>query len=78
MNIKQLNKVRRKKDIKYLEQKESIKHFVESCGYENIIRYMIDDMDSIEDLNNTQSMYLFQLISSLETILQIYPRINNA
>jgi len=78
MNIKQLNKVRRKKDIKYLEQKESIKQFVESCGYENIIRYMIDDMDSIEDLNNTQSMYLFQLISSLETILQIYPRINNA
>jgi hypothetical protein len=69
---------KRKKEVQYLEKKENIKKLFESLGYDNILRYMIEDLDNIEDVNNTQSMYLFQLISALESALEIYPRIQNA
>jgi len=68
---------KRKKEVQYLEKKENIKKLFESMGYENILRYMIEDLDNIEDVNNTQSIYLFQLISALENALEIYPRIKN-
>lgn len=67
-----------KKEVKYLEKKEKIKNLLETFGYENIFRYMIEDLDNIEDINTSQSMYLFRLISSLEDALEIYPRIKNA
>jgi len=68
---------KRKKEVQYLEKKENIKKLLESLGYENILRYMIEDLDSIDDINNSQSMHLFQLISALESALEIYPRLNN-
>ena len=68
---------KRKKEVQYLEKKENIKKLLESLGYENILRYMIEDLDSIDDVNNSQSMHLFQLISALESALEIYPRLNN-
>jgi len=68
---------KRKKEVQYLEKKEHIKKLLESLGYENILRYMIEDLDSIDDVNNSQSMHLFQLISALESALEIYPRLNN-
>jgi len=37
----------------------------------------VEDLDQIDDINNTQSMHLFQLISALENALEIYPRIKN-
>ena len=63
-----------KKEVTYLEQKESIKTLLQEVGYENVFRYMIEELDHIDDINNTQSMYLFQIISSLEKVLEIYPR----
>lgn len=66
-----------KKEVTYLEQKESIKTLLQEVGYENIFRYMIEDLDHIDDVNNTQSMYLFQIISSLEKVLEIYPRLKH-
>jgi hypothetical protein len=66
-----------KKEVTYLEQKESIKTFLQEVGYENMFRYMIEDLDHIDDVNNTQSIYLFQIISSLEKVLEIYPRLKN-
>jgi len=68
---------KRKKEVQYLEKKENVKKLLESLGYENILRYMIEDLDSIDDVNNSQSMHLFQLISALESALEIYPRLNN-
>jgi hypothetical protein len=38
---------------------------------------MIEHLDHIDDINNTQSMYLFQIISSLEKVLEVYPRLEN-
>ena len=66
-----------KKEVIYLEQKESIRTLLQEVGYENIFRYMIEELDHIDDINNTQSMYLFQLISSLEKVLEIYPRLKH-
>lgn len=70
-------KQERQKEIQYLEKKENIKKLLESLGYENILRYMLEDLDTIEDINNTQSICLFQLISALENALEIYPRLKN-
>lgn len=66
-----------KKEVSYLQNKEAIKSFVEETGYENILRYMVEDLDTIDDIGNTQSMYLFQLISALENALEIYPRLKD-
>tara|TARA_B100002019_G_C20998206_1_gene463952 strand:+ start:228 stop:464 length:237 start_codon:yes stop_codon:yes gene_type:complete len=66
-----------KKEVTYLEQKESIRTLLQEVGYENIFRYMIEELDHIDDINNTQSMYLFQIISSLEKVLEIYPRLKH-
>ena len=65
-------------EVHYLKTKDSIRSLVESAGYENILRYMIEDLDTIDDITSTQSMYLFKLISSLEEALHTYPRIKNA
>ena len=77
MVLSEIKKDKRKKEIQYLEKKENIKKLLESLGYENILRYMVEDLDSIEDINNTQSMHLFQIISALENALEIYPRLKN-
>jgi hypothetical protein len=66
-----------KQEVKYLDVRNSIKNFLEEVDYDNIIRYMIEDLDTIEDINNTQSMELFKLISNLETALQSYKRLKN-
>lgn len=64
-------------EVQYLQSKDNVRSLIESTGHENILRYMIEDLDTIDDINNTQSMYLFKLISSLEEALKIYPRIKN-
>ncbi len=66
-----------KQEVKYLDVRNSIKNLLEEVDYDNIIRYMIEDLDTIEDINNTQSMELFKLISNLETALQSYKRLKN-
>ena len=39
-----------KKEIEYLNFKNDIKDFAKEVGYNNIIRYMIDHFDTIEDI----------------------------
>ena len=39
---------KRKKEVQYLEKKENIKKLLESLGYENILRYMVEDLDKIK------------------------------
>lgn len=77
MTASKEKRIKIKKEVRYLEDKESIRTLVKSVGYENILRYMVEDLDRIEDVNNTQSMYLFQLLSLLEQAVEIYPRLGN-
>lgn len=66
-----------KQEVVYLEKKPKIKKVLGSLGYENVIRHILEDLDNIQDINNTQSVYLFEAISSLERVLEILPRIKN-
>ncbi len=64
-------------ELSYLNVRNDIEELVDRVGYENILKHMIEHLDHIDDINNTQSMYLFQIISSLEKILEVYPRLEN-
>ena len=66
-----------KKEIEYLNFKNDIKDFANEVGYSNIIRHMIDQFDTIEDITNTQSMELFKLISCLQDALKSNERLKN-
>ena len=78
MTVSAEKKKEMKKEVKYLEDKQSIKSIVKNVGYESILRYMVEDLDHIDDVNNTQSMYLFEIISLIEKVLEVYPRLKNA
>ena len=64
-------------ELDYLNVRNDIEELVDRVGYENILKHMIEKLDHIDDINNTQSMYLFQIISSLEKVLEVYPRLQN-
>ena len=64
-------------ELDYLNVRNDIEELVDRVGYENILKHMIEHLDHIDDINNTQSMYLFQIISSLEKVLEVYPRLDN-
>lgn len=66
-----------KLELNYLNVRNDIEDFVDKIGYQSILKHMLEDLDHIDDINNTQSMYLFQIISALEQILEIYPRLKN-
>ena len=78
MTVSAEKKKEMKKEVKYLEDKQSIKSIVKNVGYESILGYMVEDLDHIDDVNNTQSLYLFEIISLIEKVLEIYPRLKNA
>jgi hypothetical protein len=64
-------------ELSYLNVRNDIEELVDRVGYENILKHMIDHLDHIDDINNTKSIYLFQVISSLEKVLEVYPRLDN-
>jgi len=64
-------------ELNYLNARNEIADFVDKIGYQNILRHMMEDLDHIDDINNTKSMYLFQVISSLEKVLEVYPRLDH-
>ena len=64
-------------ELDYLNVRNDIEELVDRVGYENILKHMIEHLDHIDDINNTQSMYLFQIISPLEKVLEVYPRLEN-
>lgn len=64
-----------KQEVKYLEKKQKIKKVVVNLGYENVIRHIMEELDNIDDINNTQSIHLFEVISLLQKVLEIIPRL---
>ena len=58
-----------RKELSYLNFKNDIRQLVDKVGYSNIIKYMIEQFDTIDDISNTQSIELFKLISYLESAL---------
>ena len=66
-----------RKELEYLNVKNDIKDFAEQVGYNNIIKHMIDQFDTIQDITNTQSIELFKLITCLQDALDSYERLKN-
>jgi len=72
------NKSFLKKETLYLEQKEKIKKFLQENGTSNVIRCIVENLDSILDLTLTQNVEMFRLVSSLEDAQHSYNKIFNA
>ena len=77
MPVGEKTKQKIRKEVQYLESKEAIKSLVDSIGYESILRHMAEELDHIDNLTNTQSVYVFELLSHLDKMLEIYPMIKN-
>ncbi len=66
-----------KQELKYMGVSQRIRDFAADVGYEYILRQMIEQFDTIDDVTNTQSIELFKLISSLEEALKSYERLKS-
>ena len=66
-----------KKELKYMNVSQKIRDFAADIGYEHILRQMIEQFDTIEDISNTQSIELFKLITALEDALKSYERLKS-
>lgn len=64
-----------REELSYLNFKHDVRQLVDKAGYSNIIKYMIEQFDTIDDISNTQSIELFKLISYLESALGSYERL---
>ena len=62
-------------ELDYLNIRNDIRELVNKVGYSHIIKYMIEQFDTIDDITNTQSIELFKLISNLESALQSHQRL---
>jgi hypothetical protein len=71
------NKSFLKKETLYLEQKEKIKKFLQENDTGNVIRCIVENLDSIPDLTLTQNVEMFRLVSSLEDAQHSYNKIFN-
>ena len=64
-----------KQELQYLEIRNDVRDFIDKVGYNSILRYMMEQLDDIEDISNTQSIELFKLISNLESALKSHQRL---
>lgn len=70
-----LNKETIKRETEYLNNKEQINQYLLKFNWSYILRVMIERLDQVDDLNQSQSLEMFKLISSLEDALQSYYRL---
>lgn len=70
-----LNKETIKRETEYLNNKEQINQYLLKFNWSYILRVMIEKLDQVDDLNQSQSLEMFKLISSLEDALQSYYRL---
>jgi len=75
MTLSEYQIEKRKQETRYLENRIAIKNFLEQQNWQDVLRYMIENLDSIDDINNSQSIEMFKLVTSLEDALLSYSRI---
>lgn len=54
-----------KKQVSYLENKHKIKALLSEVGYEQVLSYMIEDLDRYEILGN-EDLWVLRMVESLE------------
>jgi|688.fasta_scaffold15669_36 hypothetical protein len=65
-----------KSETRYLYHKESIKLFLAKYHWSDIMRCMVENLDNIDDLNTSQSVEMFKLVSLLEDAINSYERVH--
>jgi len=60
-----LKEIERKKQLSYLENKSKIKTLLTDVGYENVLTYMIEDLDRYDILGN-EDLWVLRMAESLE------------
>lgn len=69
--------IKNKSAIRYLHNKDSIKQILTQYHWSDIYQAMIDNLDSIDDLNVSQSVEMFRLVSMLQDAIISYERVAN-
>lgn len=70
-----IQKTALKQETNYLANKLKIKQFLADISFADILRYVVEDLDRIDDLTTSQNIEMFKLVSSLEDALQAYSRL---
>lgn len=75
MSLSDMQIKKAKQETRYLENRNAIKVFLEQQNWQDVLRYMVENLDSIDDINNSQSIEMFKLVTSLEDALLSHSRI---
>lgn len=70
-----IQKTTPKQETNYLANKLKIKQFLVDISFADILRYVVEDLDRIDDLTVSQNIEMFKLVSSLEDALKAYSRL---
>lgn len=69
MNIKEKEEIRQ--EVRYLSNKSKIKTLVDEVGIEHILKYLIEDIDSL-DIDSDYDLWKFRVADSLEDAYDHY------
>lgn len=69
MNIKEKEEIRQ--EVRYLPNKSKIKTLVDEVGIQHILKYLIEDIDSL-DIDSDYDLWKFRVADSLEDAYDHY------
>jgi hypothetical protein len=69
--MKDIEKEEIKQEVRYLSNKPKIKSLVDNVGIEHILKYLIEDIDSL-DIDSDYDMWKFRVADSLEDAYDHY------
>jgi hypothetical protein len=69
--MKDIEKEEIKQEVRYLSNKPKIKSLVQDVGIEHILKYLIEDIDSL-DIDSDYDMWKFRVADSLEDAYDNY------
>lgn len=64
-------------NVKYLENKSKIDKVLSKYSWSQLLNAMIEKLDTIEDLNNKQTIEVFKIIDNLQNSINSYERIKD-
>lgn len=69
--MKEIDKEEIRQEVRYLSNKSKIKTLVDEVGIEHILKYLIEDIDSL-DIDSDYDLWKFRVADSLEDAYDNY------
>jgi len=69
--MKDIEKEEIKEEVRYLSNKPKIKSLVQDVGIEHMLKYLIEDIDSL-DIDSDYDIWKFRVADSLEDAYEHY------